>query len=60
MRDEPPGLNRRAFTGVAVLGAGELLRTWTAALSAQGAAPETADATGATLAGLNDAWRRSQ
>jgi 2-dehydro-3-deoxygalactonokinase len=45
---------------VAVLGAGELLRTWTAALSAQGVAPETADATEATLAGLVEAWRRSQ
>jgi 2-dehydro-3-deoxygalactonokinase len=53
---------RRWWLGarVAVLGAGELLRTWTAALSAQGVQPETADATEATLAGLVEAWRRSQ
>lgn len=47
-------------TRVAVLGAGELARTYALALGAQGAQPETHDAEAATLAGLIDAWRRSQ
>jgi 2-dehydro-3-deoxygalactonokinase len=45
---------------VAVLGAGELARTYALALESQGASPETHDAEAATLAGLIDAWRRSQ
>ncbi len=45
---------------VALMGAGDLMDTWRAALQAQGVAPEEADATQATLAGLTEAWRRSQ
>lgn len=45
-------------TRVCLLGAGELARTWGAALAAQGVQAETADAEAATLAGLVAAWRR--
>ena len=45
---------------VCLLGAGELARTWKAALGAQGVPLETADAEAATLAGLVAAWRRTQ
>ncbi|TNC62466.1 2-dehydro-3-deoxygalactonokinase [Rubellimicrobium roseum] len=45
---------------VALLGAGDLMDTWRAALRSQGVQPEEADATQATLAGLTEAWRRSQ
>ncbi|MBP1806536.1 2-dehydro-3-deoxygalactonokinase [Rubellimicrobium aerolatum] len=45
---------------VALLGAGDLMTPWRAALTSQGVAPEEADATEATLAGLTEAWRRSQ
>jgi 2-dehydro-3-deoxygalactonokinase len=45
---------------VGLLGAGGLARTWGAALAAQGVRAETADAEAATLAGLVEAWRRSQ
>jgi 2-dehydro-3-deoxygalactonokinase len=45
---------------VALMGAGDLMDAWRAALQAQGVVPEEADAKQATLAGLTEAWRRSQ
>ena len=45
---------------VCLLGAGELARTWKAALGAQGVPLETAAAEAAPLAGLVAAWRRTQ
>ena len=45
---------------VCLLGAGTLARTYGAALAQQGVAAETADAEGATLAGLVEAWRRNR
>ncbi len=45
---------------VGLLGAGELARTYGLALASQGVQAEAADAEAATLAGLQEAWRRTQ